>query len=99
MTSLFLQVEGNFYVNDALEKLIFEELRNACRGGGQLLFLLFLSPDPASSASLSPSLSPSGFGGFLPAMKQIGNVAALPGIVHVSHMTVCGEAPEVLQPD
>jgi hypothetical protein len=26
----------------------------------------------------------SGVGGFLPAMKQIGNVAALPGIVHVS---------------
>lgn len=25
-----------------------------------------------------------GVGGFLPAMKQIGNVAALPGIVHVS---------------
>ncbi|KAK2121432.1 hypothetical protein P7K49_002818 [Saguinus oedipus] len=51
-------VEGVFYVNDALEKLMFEELRNACRGGG--------------------------VGGFLPAMKQIGNVAALPGIVHRS---------------
>ncbi|KAG9339971.1 hypothetical protein JZ751_022286 [Albula glossodonta] len=49
-----MQVEGVFYVNDPLEKLMFEELRNACRGGG--------------------------FGGFLPAMKQIGNVAALPGI-------------------
>ncbi|KAL4822558.1 hypothetical protein H8958_007818 [Nasalis larvatus] len=53
-----IEVEGVFYVNDALEKLMFEELRNACRGGG--------------------------VGGFLPAMKQIGNVAALPGIVHVS---------------
>nr|KAF6370418.1 RNA 2',3'-cyclic phosphate and 5'-OH ligase [Myotis myotis] len=53
-----MQVEGIFYVNDALEKLMFEELRNACRGGG--------------------------VGGFLPAMKQIGNVAALPGIVHRS---------------
>lgn len=31
---LLLQVEGIFYVNDPLEKLIFEELRNACRGGG-----------------------------------------------------------------
>ncbi|KAJ8411344.1 hypothetical protein AAFF_G00173500 [Aldrovandia affinis] len=50
--------KGIFYVNDPLEKLMFEELRNACRGGG--------------------------FGGFLPAMKQIGNVAALPGIVHKS---------------
>lgn len=28
------QVEGVFYVNDPLEKLMFEELRNACRGGG-----------------------------------------------------------------
>uniref|UniRef100_A0A8C5GD46 3'-phosphate/5'-hydroxy nucleic acid ligase n=1 Tax=Gouania willdenowi TaxID=441366 RepID=A0A8C5GD46_GOUWI len=53
-----MQVEGKFYVNDSLEKLMFEELRNACRGGG--------------------------FGGFLPAMKQIGNVAALPGIIHKS---------------
>lgn len=26
------------------------------------------------------------YGGFLPGMKQIGNVAALPGIVHVSHV-------------
>ncbi|KAJ7330166.1 hypothetical protein JRQ81_016340 [Phrynocephalus forsythii] len=53
-----MNVEGVFYVNDPLEKLMFEELRNACRGGGA--------------------------GGFLPAMKQIGNVAALPGIVHRS---------------
>ncbi|KAJ4922841.1 hypothetical protein JOQ06_006505 [Pogonophryne albipinna] len=53
-----MQVEGKFYVNEPLEKLMFEELRNACKGGG--------------------------FGGFLPAMKQIGNVAALPGIVHRS---------------
>ncbi|XP_061618650.1 RNA-splicing ligase RtcB homolog isoform X2 [Phyllopteryx taeniolatus] len=53
-----MKVEGIFYVNDPLEKLMFEELRNACRGGG--------------------------VGGFLPAMKQIGNVAALPGIVHRS---------------
>ncbi|CAD7672193.1 unnamed protein product [Nyctereutes procyonoides] len=53
-----MQVEGVFYVNDALEKLMFEELRNACQGGG--------------------------VGGFLPAMKQTGNVAALPGIVHRS---------------
>lgn len=31
------QVEGVFYVNDALEKLMFEELRNACRGGGKYI--------------------------------------------------------------
>lgn len=34
---------------------------------------------------LPPPPSFSGAGGFLPAMKQIGNVAALPGIVHVSN--------------
>lgn len=82
------QVEGNFYVNEPLEKLMFEELRNACRGGGQQRF--------TSSSSLTCWIRLrwfllclsciSGVGGFLPAMKQIGNVAALPGIVHVSIM-------------
>lgn len=50
-----MKVEGIFYVNSNLEKLMFEELRNACRPGTQ--------------------------GGFLPGVKQIANVAALPGIV------------------
>lgn len=50
-----MKVEGIFYVNDVLEKLMFDELRQHSRTGG--------------------------YGGFLPAMKQIGNVAALPGIV------------------
>uniref|UniRef100_A0A1B0GHR4 RNA-splicing ligase RtcB homolog n=1 Tax=Lutzomyia longipalpis TaxID=7200 RepID=A0A1B0GHR4_LUTLO len=50
-----MNVEGCFYVNSALEKLMFEELRNACRPGQT--------------------------GGFLPGVKQIANVAALPGIV------------------
>ncbi|KFD67104.1 hypothetical protein M514_07418 [Trichuris suis] len=54
LTSLFFQVEGRFYVNNRLEKLLFDELRNACRGG---------------------------IGGFLPAVRQVGNVASLPGIV------------------
>ena len=43
-------------MNDKLEKLMLEELRNSCRGG---------------------------IGGFLPGVKQIANVAALPGIVKV----------------
>ncbi|CEM01762.1 unnamed protein product [Vitrella brassicaformis CCMP3155] len=51
-----MNVEGLFYVNDKLEKLILDELRNYCR-------------------------APSDRGGFLPAVKQIGNVASLPGIV------------------
>ncbi|XP_037030489.1 RNA-splicing ligase RtcB homolog [Bradysia coprophila] len=50
-----MNVEGIFYVNKHLEKLMFEELRNACQPGKG--------------------------GGFLPGVKQIANVAALPGIV------------------
>ena len=50
-----MNVEGIFYVNNNLEKLMFEELRNSCRPGMT--------------------------GGFLPGVKQIANVAALPGIV------------------
>merc|ERR1712158_94751 len=45
-----MNVEGIFYVNDKLEKLMFDELRNACRPGM--------------------------VGGFLPGVKQIGNMAA-----------------------
>lgn len=47
-----------FYVNDPLERIMFDELRQHSRHQG--------------------------FGGFLPGMKQIANVAALPGIVGVS---------------
>lgn len=50
-----MNVEGVFYVNNTLEKLMLDELRNACRPGMT--------------------------GGFLPGVKQIANVAALPGIV------------------
>ncbi len=50
-----MNVEGVFYVNSHLEKLMFDELRNACRPGM--------------------------VGGFLPGVKQVANVAALPGIV------------------
>ena len=51
-------MEGIFYVNNHLQSLMFDELRNSCNSGG--------------------------VGGFLPGMKQIANVAALPGIVGVS---------------
>lgn len=50
-----MNVEGIFYVNSHLEKLMFEELKNSCQHGQN--------------------------GGFLPGVKQIANVAALPGIV------------------
>lgn len=42
-------------MNQSLERLMLDELRQSCRSGG--------------------------YGGFLPGVKQIANVAALPGIV------------------
>ena len=60
MNLYFLKVEGVFYTNETLEKLMFDELKQSCRTQG--------------------------YGGFLPGMKQIGNVAALPGIVGVSQV-------------
>eukprot|EP00981_Chlorochromonas_danica_P005408 scaffold1091_cov164-Ochromonas_danica.AAC.31 len=53
-----MQCKGSFYVNSALEDLMFDELRCSCSSGN--------------------------YGGFLPAVKQIANVAALPGIVKKS---------------
>uniref|UniRef100_A0A1I7XN14 3'-phosphate/5'-hydroxy nucleic acid ligase n=1 Tax=Heterorhabditis bacteriophora TaxID=37862 RepID=A0A1I7XN14_HETBA len=53
-----MNVEGRFYVNKALEKLMFDELKLSAGTGG--------------------------VGGFLPAVRQIANVAALPGIVGYS---------------
>lgn len=53
-----MNCKGTFYVNSALEGLVFDELRCSCGTGS--------------------------FGGFLPAVKQIANVAALPGIVNKS---------------
>lgn len=50
-----MNVEGLFYVNEHLKRLMYDELKH-------------------HSAS-------QGVGGFLPAVKQIANVAALPGIV------------------
>jgi len=52
-----MKVDGMFYVNQHLEKLMLDELRNSCSGH---------------------------VGGFLPGVKQIANVAALPGIVKAS---------------
>lgn len=52
-----MQVEGEFFANSRLQYLMFDELKNHCRGG---------------------------VGGFLPAVKQIANVASLPGIIKSS---------------
>jgi len=54
-----MTVPGKFFVNAALEKLVFDELRSFSRQSSNV-------------------------GGFLPAIKQIANVAALPGIVKAS---------------
>lgn len=51
-----MRVEGRFYVNENLESLTFDELKQCDSQGG----------------------------GFLPAVRQIGNVACLPGIVGYS---------------
>lgn len=53
-----MRVPGRFYVNEELEKLTQEELRQHSEAKN--------------------------FGGFIPAVKQIANVAALPGIVGAS---------------
>ena len=54
-----MNVPAYFYVNEHLEKLMFEEYRRSFAADN-------------------------GSGGFLPAMKQLANVAALPGIVKAS---------------
>eukprot|EP00286_Rhodomonas_abbreviata_P013058 CAMPEP_0181337188 /NCGR_PEP_ID=MMETSP1101-20121128/27864_1 /TAXON_ID=46948 /ORGANISM="Rhodomonas abbreviata, Strain Caron Lab Isolate" /LENGTH=186 /DNA_ID=CAMNT_0023447623 /DNA_START=66 /DNA_END=623 /DNA_ORIENTATION=+ len=54
-----MNVPGQFYVNEEIKKLLFDELKQFSRSGG----------------------GGGHVGGFLPAMKQIANVAALPGIV------------------
>ena len=53
-----MNVPGRFYVNPALQELVFSELQQFTRSSAQQ--------------------------GFLPALKQIANVAALPGIVRHS---------------
>ena len=53
-----MKVPGYFYVNEVLEPMMFDELKQAGSSGG--------------------------VGGFLPAVKQIANVASLPGIVGAS---------------
>ena len=53
-----MRVPGTFYVNPALQELVFSELEQFCRSNSRQ--------------------------GFLPALKQVGNVAGLPGIVRHS---------------
>ena len=73
-----MQVEGSFYVNRHLEKLMFDELRHHVSAAGVGGFLpgsncLQIVCAIARTKSRIPTV----------AMKQIANVAALPGIVGV----------------
>lgn len=68
-----MNVEGIFYVNDKLEKLMFEELRNACRPGQMGGFLPGMH---IYQRHLRLKLKV-----LFTGVKQIANVAALPGIV------------------
>ena len=70
-----LQVEGLFYVNDGLKNLMYEELRHHSASQGRNIY--------TQNLSYYVLLLFAGVGGFLPAVKQISNVAALPGIVGV----------------
>ena len=83
-----LKVEGIFYVNKLLEKLMFDELKYWLELKVQYfkdlkLYLLHLS----YSFYTIKLKCPSGIGGFLPGIRQIANVAAVPGIVGVKMIT------------
>ena len=75
------QVEGIFYVNDHLKKLTYDELQHHTSSHGETgrERRKWLHVTNYYCCLLA------GVGGFLPAVKQIANVAALPGIVGVSH--------------
>ena len=71
-------MEGLFYVNDFLKKLMYDELKHHCAAQGKR------NARELNSISFTfHTVAHTGVGGFLPAVKQIGNVAALPGIVGV----------------
>jgi hypothetical protein len=72
-----------FYVNEHLEELVFEELKYHSERGHLLAPFCIVGFPPLQTAQNSFCF-PGGIGGFLPAVKQIGNVASLPGIVGVS---------------
>lgn len=71
-----MRVPGTFYVNDSLKQLVDDELADAvARGGGGSV---------VSGEDGLPEKIQQSAGGFLPAVKQVANVAALPGIVGTS---------------
>ena len=66
-----MRVPGLFYVNDSLKTLVDDELADS------------VARSSGSSGGENGDVKPAG-GGFLPAVKQVANVAALPGIVGAS---------------
>ena len=65
-----MKVPATFYVNEQLEPLMFEELKSR-----------FVFVRGATDFSHAHSMGNKGEAGFLPAVKQLANVASLPGIV------------------
>lgn len=64
-----MNVEGSFYVSEKLHKLMVEELEQ------------YVTRQVAAIAAAGSGAGPRSGGGFLPAVKQLANVASLPGIV------------------
>ena len=80
-------MEGLFYVNSFLKNLMYDELKHhsASQGEDYIMHSWNTSTNIYTLDFGNFHISLPGVGGFLPAVKQIANVAALPGIVGVSH--------------
>jgi hypothetical protein len=86
-----MHVPGHFYVNEEIKSLLFDELRQFSRSSagerpvklrpGRTVYHVAIK---WLLGCLHATGGGSQVGGFLPALKQIGNVAALPGIVSKS---------------
>ena len=85
-------MEGLFYVNDSLKDLMYDELRHHCAAKGIVCSTGTQCMPLCIKVHCAHSPN-SGVGGFLPAVKQIANVAALPGIVGVRPW-LCGVRSE-----
>jgi len=77
-----MNVPGHFYVNEHLKLQLFDELEQYSRQVPRRHTYMFLSGVLFLHAyAIMQGGGGGSIGGFLPAMKQIANVAALPGIV------------------
>jgi len=77
-----MNVPGHFYVNEHLKLQLFDELEQYSRQVPRRHTYMFLSGVLfLHTYAMMQGGGGGNIGGFLPAMKQIANVAALPGIV------------------